>query len=347
MMNDFQNILVVRTDRIGDLVLTTPALKALRAAYPSAKISVLVSEHNRDLVDGNPSIDEVLVDDRKGEHRGALGFFKLALSLRRQRFDLAIIFHTKRRTNLLCWMAGIPERIGYRNEKYGFLLNHPIEDTRHHGEKHEAEYCLDVLKPLGIESAELQTFLPVNDVCEQWVKRLYEMNGFSSKDRIVALHPGASDPSKMWPIRRFADLMHKLQDTYKCKFIVIGTPMIATQVRMLNELTGYGFLDLSGKTSLNQLVSLLKHCHVLISNDSGPVHVAAAVGTPVVSIFTRNQPGINPERWGPLNPQSKIVSVQPGMDVSFLKAASADAKYLELIETEQVFEAVDAIFKLC
>ena len=143
-----RRILVVRTDRIGDVVLTTPAIRALRQAYPEAHIAILVAKSTQALVDGNPDLNDVLVDDRRGRHQG-LGFWRLVSEVRRKRFDLAVIFHTKRRTNLLCFFAGIPERIGYKNDKFGFLLTEQIPDDRPAGTKHESEYCLDMLRPLG------------------------------------------------------------------------------------------------------------------------------------------------------------------------------------------------------
>ena len=104
-----------------------------------------------------------------------------------------------------------------------------------------------------------------------------------------------------------------------------------------------------GKTTVGQLAGLLMGCSLLVSNDSGPIHVAAGVGTPVVSIFTRNQPGINPERWRPLGENTRVVSVFPSQSkgISFKKAQSKDIKYLELIPVKAVLEAVDSLFKLC
>jgi len=162
----FHNILIVRTDRIGDVVLTTPAIKALRGAYPAARISVLVSQATFDLVNGNPYVDEILVDDRLGKHKGLLGSMRLAWEIRSKHFDLAILYHTKRRYNWACFTARIPCRLGYKNNKFGFLLTHPIKDVRHLGLKHEAKYCMDVLKAIGIENEDLDVFVPLQSQAE-------------------------------------------------------------------------------------------------------------------------------------------------------------------------------------
>ena len=347
MKKDFKNILVVRTDRIGDVVLTTPALKSLRQAYPKAKISILVSPAARDLVMGNPCLDEVLVDDRPVKNKSIWGFLKLLYSLKKRKFDLAVIFHTKKRTNLACFLAGIPYRMGYKNDKFGFLLTHPIEDTRHLGQKHETEYCLDVLKHLGVEPGSLELFIPLQKKAEDWAEQFLEDYKVFGNDRLIAIHLGASDPSKEWPGHRFAELINILHSRDKVKVVLIGEEKVQTILDRITVYLDQPIFNAIGKTSVGQLASLLKRCQLLISNDSGPVHIASGVGCPVVSIFTRNQPGINPERWKPLEERSRVVSVKPTQTISFTKAGAADSQYLEPIPIQRVLEAVDALWKLC
>lgn len=348
MKNSYKNILIVRTDRIGDVVLTTPAITALRRHYPNAKISILIAPETRELVDGNSCLDEVIIDDRKGEYRG-YGFFKLIGLLRQKRFDVVINYHTKKRTNLACFLAGIPIRVGYKNKKFGFLLNCPIVDTRHKGEKHEAQYCLDVLGELGIESTDLNIHLPVNEKSVQWVELFCKDHHIEKKERLIAIHSGASDPSKQWSESHFAELIDDLADRYSAKIVMIGSSQVSESVKKIMSLIKNKAIDMTGQTTVGQLAALMARCNLLISNDSGPVHVAVGVGTPVISIFTRNQPGINPERWKPLGEQSRVVSVAPSQSsgISFKKARSMDAEYMELIAVTEVLEAVDSLFKLC
>lgn len=348
-MNEFKNILIVRTDRIGDVVLTTPAIKALREHYATARISILVAPLTRDLVDGNICLDEVLVDDRKGEHKGLRGFVRLVRTIRQRKFDCALVLHTKKRTNLTCFLSGIPVRIGYKNNKFGFLLNRPIPDIRHKGEKHEAQYCLDVLKKMGIVCSNKDLDLPVKEDALRWMDQFCKEQNISEDDRMIAIHPGASDPSKRWPENRFAELMDQLGKRYSAKIILIGALETDNIAQTIITLSDTPAVNMAGQTTVGQLAALLMRCDLLVSNDSGPVHVAAGVGTPVVSIFTRNQPGINPERWGPLGEKVRVVSVIPEQSngISFKKARSQDIRYLELIPTKEVLEEVDSLFKLC
>jgi len=323
----FNNILIIRTDRIGDVVLTTPAIKAVSQSYPASRISVLVTPVTCDLINGNPYVGEVLVDDRAGRHRGLFGFLRLVHEIRSKNFDLVIIFHTKRRYNLICAMAGIPCRLGYKNNKFGFLLNRPLQDIRPLGEKHEAEYCMEVLKALGIENNDLDILVPLQKEAEEWSYQWMEENGLKPNG-FITIHPGSSDPVKCWPAANFAMLMDRLAERYPLKIVLIGAPqtMPASAEIVRQARKGPSFLNLTGKTSLAQTASLLRRSCLLVSNDSGPVHVAAGVGTSVISLFLRDQPGINVERWRPLGPKSYILNnkLQPG-------SISVDS-VLELIE---------------
>ena len=327
----FNNILIVRTDRIGDVVLTTPAIKALRGMYPAARISVLVTPATFDLVNGNPYVDEILVDDRSGKHKGPLGFLRLVQEVRLKKFDLAIIFHTKRRYNLACCLSGIPCRLGYKNDKFGFLLTLPLKDIRPLGEKHEAEYCMDVLRAIGIENKDLDVFVPLQNRAEEWMLHWMQENNLKTNE-FITIHPDASDPDKCWPTANFALLMDRLSERYALKIVLIGSsqtmPVSAAILGQTRKASGV--LDLTGKTSVAQMASLLRRTRLLISNDSGPVHVAAGVGTSVISLFMRDQPGINAERWQPLGPKSFILNnkLQPG--------SISVENVLEL--TEQIFQ---------
>jgi len=345
-MKIYKNILIVRTDRIGDVVLTTPVIHVLRENFPQARLAMLVTPATRDLVDGNPDLNKVLVDDRQGVHRGIFGFWRLVGSLQKEDFDLAIIFHTKRRTNLACFLAGISNRIGYADNKLGVLLTHKLIDTRHTGNRHESQYCLDILRAMGLTVHNIRYYIPLHKSAEEWAQRFLQDHRLDSR-HLIAIHPGASDPTKQWPANRFAELMKQLRSRYASQFILIGAGNAKAAAEQIKTQLSFYVMDLTGQTTVSQLSSLLKRCRMLISNDSGPVHVADALGTPVVSIFTRNQPGINSHRWQPLGKYSRTVLTPFTGEMSFAHKKPVSLDYLELISVPQVLEEVDAIFKLC
>ncbi len=343
MKPDFKKILVVRSDRVGDLILTTPVFQALREAYPEARIVALIAAGNEELLEGNPYLDHVLVDDKKVAHRGIKGFKKLLRSIKDECFDVAFILHTKNRTNLLCSTAGIPRRVGYRNDKLGFLLTDPVLDDRPQGNKHEAEYCLDVLRAVGVPVRAPGLHVMVQPRQADWVQDLLVQKGISESDRLVAIHPGASCISKRWMPEGFARVASELAQRPGVKIVVVGgkenTPIVQAMAKHLS----YPFLDATGQTSLGQLAAILARCRVLISNDSGPVHLAAGLKIPVVAIFGRNQAGLSPTRWGPWGTPNRILHKEVGCDVCLAHRCQIQFKCLTEISPAEVVAAVDAL----
>ena len=377
--------MIVRTDRVGDVVLTTPVISALRENYSEARLSIMVAPETKEIVEGNPYLDAVIVFDRKKAHKNFGRLLKFILSLREKKFDCAIILHTKKITNLICFLAGIPRRAGYRNEKFGFLLTDGIKDTRAEGTKHEAEYSLDVLRHLGLSfpnatktfggdnlGISSKIFLPIKAEAERWVEEFLRENKLTGSDHLIAVHPDASCISKRWPPKNFAELINKIQKKYPVKILMIGTEasrgIVSEIISLVQDVSSChseehsdeesqreeilrfaqnDIIDLSGKTSISQLISLLKRCQLLISNDSGPVHLASGVGIPVISIFGRNQAGLSPVRWSPLSEKSVVFHKDVGCQICLAHNCDINFKCLEAVHPQEVFEAFDSLLRPC
>ncbi len=346
MNRGFQNILVIRTDRIGDVILTTPALKALRTTYPMARITLLVAPLTLPLVEDNPYVDDIIVDDREQEHKGFWGTVKLIQFLRSKKFDIVINYHTKKRTNFLSFAAGIPVRLAYDNGKFSFLLTHRVEDRRHFGEKHESDYCLDLLETIGVKSHGKELYVSLRETAEEWVGQFRTQNHITEDKPFIVIHPGASDPSKTWAAKNYGILIDKLIEDYGAQVFLIGSMAIRPLARKIKGYSMHAPGDLTGMTSIPQLISLVKNADLLISNDSGPVHVACAVHTPVISIFTRNRPGINPERWRPLGELTRSLYPPPGTEFVNTEEDAKVPEINEFISVSHVLQAVDAFIKL-
>ena len=342
----FKRILVARTDRIGDVVLTTPVLKAIRDNCPNSYIAVMVSPSAREIVEGNPYIDEVIVYSKDKADRGITGFWRFAARLARKRFDLAIILHTKKRINLMTYFAGIPARIGYKDKNFGFLLSDRLEDTRPLGLKHEVDYCLDVLRNIGLESKDRGLYVPLKKDALEWADKILQENDIASGDKIALIHPGASCVSKRWMKEKFVVLANRLVEDYALKIVITasGIEDVALAGAIAKEIR-YPALNLAGKTSVSQLAALLKRAAIFISNDSGPVHIASALGTPVVSIFGRNQAGLSPARWGPVGAKDKYLHKEVGCSVCLAHNCKIGFDCLKAITVEDVLKAVDDILK--
>ncbi len=337
-----KRILVSRTDRIGDVLLSTPAIKALREAYPNAYISVVVSPYAKDVVHGNPHVDEVLVYDKDKKHKGWFSSWRFSRALKKKDFDLAVILHPTNRMHIVTFFAAIKQRVGY-DRKLGFLLTKRVAHTKHLGEKHELDYSLDLLRPIGILPKDRALHMPLKQESEIWADAVLRKNGIKQHDKILAINPGASCPSKVWPADRFAHVADVLADKHNFKIVVLSGPK---DVKLADEFMSYikhPVVNLAGKTSVSQLASVLKRSRLFISNDSGPVHIASALDIPVISIFGRSQKGLSPKRWGPVGAKNKVLHKDIGCVECLAHNCIKEFACLKAITIDEVVDAAEEI----
>jgi len=308
-MRPFKNILVIRTDRLGEFLLTTPAFVAIKKAFPQARLVAAVDPYLRELANRIDCLNEVITFSNRKHSLGEILHF--ASSLRKRRFDLCVIFNPSAELHLAAFLAGIPVRVGYRR-KMGFLLNRTIEDRKYLEEKHEVEYNLDLLKPLAIAAADTSLSLNVGrDAAD--IERKFSLD---AGDNIVTIHPWTSDPLKQWPVRRFFQLAKSLSIYPGVRVVMVGR---AEETLRSDELfLGHAknAIDLCGKTSLVELAAILKRSRVLVSGDSGPVHLAASLGTKTIVLFRNDIPGKRPKRWGPWGEGHTVIAKQDLADIS-------------------------------
>jgi len=342
---NFKRILIARTDRIGDVLLSTPVIKTLRENYPHAYIAMIVSPYAKEIVEGNPYLDEVIIYDKENKHKGWFGSLKFALELQKKQFDLAIILHPTNRIHLVTFFAGIPKRIGYAL-KAGFLLTDKIRHTKQLGEKHELEYNFDLLKHLGIKAEDKNMYIPKMPQAEKWAEELFKEEGIKSTDKLLAIHPGASCPSKIWPNLRFAEVADKLIDKYGFKVLILAGPKDVQKAEAVVKNMRHSAINLAGRTSVSQLASILRRCMLFISNDSGPVHVSSAVGTPAISLFGRAQRGLGPKRWGPLGAKDRFLHKEVGCIECLAHNCKKEFACLKAITVDDVLNTVDLMLKL-
>ncbi|MBI3321471.1 MAG: lipopolysaccharide heptosyltransferase II [Candidatus Omnitrophica bacterium] len=324
-----KRILVIRLDRLGDVVLSTPVLQALREHVPHAFIAMMVRPACRDVVAGHPSLNEVIVYEKEGAQRSLLGTVRFARGLRRYAFDTALILHPTNRSHWIPRLAGIPVRIGY-NRKSAWLLTHRLPHRKQRGDKHEAEYTLELLRIFGLHPGRPHPLVSVQAGAQERLASVLTDQGFNATARVVAIHPAASCPSKRWMPERFAEVADRLIEQVNVQVVLVAGVAEIGPARAVEGAMRHRALNLAGKLSVAELAALLQRCALLISNDSGPVHVAAAVGTPVVAIFGRNQRGLSSRRWGPLGEGHVILQKDVGCvtclaqncDIGFLCLAS-------------------------
>ncbi|MCX5699501.1 MAG: lipopolysaccharide heptosyltransferase II [Candidatus Omnitrophica bacterium] len=340
----YRRILIARTDRLGDVLLSTPVIKALRQKFPQAYISMLVSPYTKDVLDGNPALDEIITFDKDVKNKGWLAGLKFAMGLRKKKFDLAIVLHPVTRVHLLIFLAGIPKRLGY-DRKFGFLFTHRIKHTKQCGQKHESEFALDLIRYLGIEPVDKTLFMPVKQESEKWVKVLFSQAGIKDSDKLLIIHPTASCPSRIWPAERFAEVADRLAQKYGFKVCIVSGLKDTQKVQEVIKNMRVQALNLAGKTSISQLASLLKRSQLFISTDSGPMHMASALGVPVITIFGRNQAGLSPRRWGPLGAKNRVLHKTVGCIICLAHNCQKDFACLKATTVKDVLGAAEEILK--
>lgn len=308
--DNIKNILVVRNDRLGEFLLNIPALRALKETFRDAKLIVAVNPALRELADNVEYIDEVIVWEH-GKH-SLFEKIRLLKLLRAKNIDMAIMLNPLKDLNILTYLAGIPIRVGY-DRKMGFLLTHKIEDKKYLGLKHEVEYNLELVSLTGAATQDQKLCLPIDE--EEIASLLIRFN-IGPADNIVALHPWTSDPVKQWPVNNFCGLATKLIEKLGVTVVIVGGQKESAESKDLFAGMGEKLIDLTGQTDLIQLAQVLKGSKLLISPDSGPVHLACAVGTKVLAIFGNDIPGKSPRRWGPWGEGNMVIQKADLLDIT-------------------------------
>ncbi|MFH1519582.1 MAG: glycosyltransferase family 9 protein [Candidatus Omnitrophota bacterium] len=300
-MKQPNNILIVRTDRLGDVILSTPVIKNLRLSFPKSHIAFLCRPYTRDALEGNPYLDEVITYDKYGRDKSFGASIRFSAYLGKKNFDLALILHPTNRVHLITFLARIPQRVGW-DKKLSFLLTKKIPHSKQEGLKHELDYTLDILRALNIPIKCKDTYFPVSSNAEARVAEILKIKRVGENEEFIVIHPSASCRSKHWPQAHFLELIKLLRKEISLKIAVITSFAERELGKKLVEESGV--IDLRGVLSVAELGALFKRTSLFISNDSGPVHIAASLDIPVISIFGRKDPGLSPLRWGPLGKEA-------------------------------------------
>ncbi len=291
-------ILVVRNDRLGDLVLTTPVFDALKHAMPQSRITALVSPANLELVHDNPFLDSILVDEY--DHT-PVGLYQLVRDLRQCGFDAALMVVPTLRMALALMLAGIPLRTGPTTHAYCYaLLTRPIRQRRSRVEKHEAEYNLDLLSGLGVKApADPRAWVHPDPEDVKWARqKLMSLGAWSQGRKLVLVHPCSSGSARNWKENQWAALLKYLQDDGRAVCVLTGTQKDRNTIDRF--LFHYGLLakSLAGQTTLARFIAVISLADFLVAPSTGPLHLSAAQGVRTVGVFSpiRVQ---SPKRWGP------------------------------------------------
>jgi len=303
---DVRRLLIRSTNWIGDAVMTTPAVRAIRRHFPGASISLLAKPWVAPVFAHSPHVDEIIVYEANGRHRGAMGPIRLARDLRSRDFDAAILLQNAIEAALIAFLAGIPMRIGFDTDARRLLLTHPVRCTRAVKAIHQTGYYLKILEGVGIPPRGRTLELSLGNANRKRAEEILAKRGILPGSRIVGLNPSATyGPAKQWFPERYAALGDRLSRTLDASIVIFGGPADSNLGRHITEMMQTPAADLSGRTSLGEAMALIERCDAFVTNDSGLMHVAAAVNTPLVAIFGST----NSTTTSPYSPTSRIVRV--------------------------------------
>jgi heptosyltransferase-2 len=325
---------------VGDAVMTVPALRELRRVLPGAHITLVTRAWAEGIFAGADFIDELLVGG--GTARGAGAVWNEAREWRRRRFDLSLLFPNAFAPALVAALARVPTRVGYATQGRGLLLTHALPAPEWRRRRHEVFYYLNVVAELEKllrgttpgDQTEPSPSLAVSDARRQAAHALLRGYGVRLDRPLVALCPGSTNSrAKRWPAERFAALADALVEKTGAEVMLIGAGEESEVAEEVSKLMRNRPLVLTGKTDLGQMVSLLNVADLLVTNDTGPAHIAAAVGSPVVVIFGPT----NPSTTRPLSPLAEIVRQPPDCAPCMLRDCPIDHRCMTAITAEEVF----------
>jgi lipopolysaccharide heptosyltransferase II len=334
-------ILIRATNWVGDAIIALPALRAVRAKFANAHIAIVARPYVADIYKDQSICDELIPYDPKSEHRGWRGRELLAAALRQGKFDAALLLQNAFDAAWLAWRAQVPVRIGYARDGRSMLLTKAITVPKL-GEipAHEKFYYLELLRRAGwMETLpdDPHITLHVSGAARQRASLTLLGAGAQPNALRIAVGAGASYGSaKCWPPDRFAQALNQIVSKNEAEVILFGTAGEALVSSAIASQLRRPPIDLTGKSAIADLPALLSQCHLFLGNDSGAMHVAAAVGLPVIAVFGPT----DPEGTAPVTPRVSIVQQKPYCSPCFLRRCPTDHRCMTAVTSDMVEAAV-------
>jgi heptosyltransferase-2 len=333
--SEISRILIRATNWIGDVVMTLPALEAVRECFPKSTLIVLARPWVIPLFESHPMLDGVMtLGNGKTSFFGLTDIIKASLQIRRQKFDLAILFQNAFEAALIAYLGGIRYRVGYDTDHRRLLLSHAVVRDDIIMNAHQVEYYLSLIRAMGLNARSKDPELFVSREQEEKALPLLSENGVEQGDFLLGISPGAIyGPAKRWPPERFASIGDMSVDRWGAKVIIFGSGQEREICDRVSTSMHHPSINLCGDTQLGELIALIRRCNLFVSNDSGLMHVASALNVPMVAIFGST----NPAATGPRGPRSRIVRHQVDCAPCMRPECPRDFQCMLGIEPEDVW----------
>lgn len=334
-------ILVRVPNWVGDVVMALPALEALRENFPLSTLVALARPWVTPLLENHPCVDQVMVFHKgRGYPWDGVALLKTVAEVRRSRFDLALLFQNAFEAALITRLAGIPIRIGYSTDGRGFLLSHPVPRDREVLRQHQVEYYLHLMRTMNWKAESRDPRLHVGEKQQAAAESLLEAFGITNRDLLVGLAPGAVyGPAKRWPAQRFAAVGDRAVETWGAKIVVMGSGGEKEICEAVTLAMRTPAVNLCGRTNLHEAVGVIRRCRAFVTNDSGLMHVAAALNVPLVAIFGST----DPEATGPRSPKARVVRHPMSCAPCLKPECTKDYACLRSIEPEEVWGELETL----
>lgn len=327
-----KKVLIIRLDRIGDLILSSPLFRAVGENLPEAEISILINSYTKDIIIHNYWIDEILAF-------GELSAFDILKEVRKRKFDLVLVLHDTFLGNMAALVSGASYIIGYDSNYSNFIMTHHIKDGVYINTRSYVETNLDFARFLNFEINSKDIEISITERGEDSAEKFFCKYSLQNNQFVVCIHPGSWMPYIRWKKEGFAQVSDRLIREKNAKVILIGNHK---ERKLIQEIVS--FMEERPIVAIGleptELISLIKRCSLFIGNSTGPMHIAAGLNIPVVAIFGNIHPHDSYKRWGPWGRGHIVVS----KDLNCKKCHPGDCKTfdcMKLITVEDVLCAVD------
>jgi lipopolysaccharide heptosyltransferase II len=335
--SEVRSILFIRLYFIGDVLMSTPVLDALKRTFPEARLTVLIRKRARDVLLNNPNVDEIVEYDAVERYHSPLWQGRLALRLRRERYDLAVDLTGDLRSSWILLASEPAFRVGFNHAGTGFLLDRRIP---YKAEAHGVDHLLSSVESIGVTTPDRSPRIYLTEDEVERADELVRGAGVEASRGFAGLAPGANWPFRRWPPERFGALARLISERLGMPSVVTGSEEDSLLAEAVVEHSGGSAVSLAGRGDIRGLAGVASRAAVFVANDSGPLHVAASQGTPVVGLFGPN----TPEVYAPAGAPSRIVWHRyPCSPCDQKQCVRKDDPCMAAISVDEVFEAVGSL----
>lgn len=335
-----KKILIFNVNWLGDVLFSTATIRNIRYHFPKSFITCIIPSRCYPILKGNPHLDEIIIYDEKDRHKSLLAKWRFIRLLKAKNFDMVFLLHRSFTRTLLCFFAGIPERIGYSTKKRSLILTKKFPAPRIQG-AHRIDYYLGLIEAWGIKVEDRFSDFFTSEDDQKTADDFLNKNALKKDDFLVAINPGGNWRLKRWPKENWASLADRLVEELNAKVIITGSQHDTPLAKEIQSLMRHKAIVACAALNLKQFAALCQRLRLFITADSGPLHIANSVGTrKIIALFGPTHPEIT----GPY-PQKNVIILQKniGCEIPCYKLDCPDNRCMKALTVDEVFRSTKEI----